>query len=162
MALGISVWAVWWTGAVARRRDRLEIRGVAVAIYPEIEMLEVTTQDVRDRVALIIKRDGLLVGQSVAAGLQVATHIQAPPMLDRNTDKLFILGDVAGPSCLQLVRLIRQYNDAVENIVSCVPAMSAGQWIEAVGHLEDHLGLLDKVIKKCEREVRPIHDAIKG
>jgi hypothetical protein len=51
VALAISVWAVWWTGAVARRRDRLEIRGIAVAVYPEIEMLKISTQNVRHGVA---------------------------------------------------------------------------------------------------------------
>jgi hypothetical protein len=83
-------------------------------------------------------------------------------MLERNTDKLFILGDVAGPSCVHLVSLILQYNDAAENIVSHVVAMNAEQWPEAVSHLEEHLALLDKVIEKCEPEVRPIHDAVHG
>jgi hypothetical protein len=30
------------------------------------------------------------------------------------------------------------------------------------GQLEGHLALLDKVIAKCEHEVQPIHDAVKG
>jgi len=109
-----------------------------------------------------MKQDSTLFGQSVMASLQLTAHIQVPPMLERNIDKLFILGDVAGPNCVHLVRLILQYNDAANNIISHIAAMNAEQWPEAVRHLEEHLALLDKVIEKCEHEVRPIHDAVKG
>ena len=162
VALCISAWAVWWTGAAARRRDRLEIRGIAVAVFPEIEMLKVSVQNVRVGIGSLKQQYGTLVGQSVAASLQLAACIQIPPMIERNIDKLFILGDVAGPSCLHLVRLILQYNATVENIVSHVATLNAAQWVEATEHLNSHLSLLDKVIEKCEHEVKPIHDAIEG
>jgi hypothetical protein len=61
VALFISGLAVWRTEGVARRRNRLELRGVAVAIYPEIEMLIISTQNVRDGMTLAKKRDGHLV-----------------------------------------------------------------------------------------------------
>lgn len=53
VALGLSGWAVWWTSAAARRRDRLELRGLAVAVYPEIRMLKASTQQVREGIAEI-------------------------------------------------------------------------------------------------------------
>jgi hypothetical protein len=162
VALVISVWAVLWTSAATRRRERLELRGVAVAIYPEIAMLKVTTQNVRLGIAALRERYGNLIGQSVAASLELTTIIQVPPMLERNIDRLFILGDVAGPSCLHLVRFIMQYNATAERIIAHVATLNAEQWLEAVGHIEQHLGLLDKVIEKCEREVKPIHDSVKG
>lgn len=162
IALGISVWAVLWTGAAARRRDRLELRGVAVAIYPEIEMLKATTRGVRDGIKHLQERYANLVGQSVAASLELTAYIQMPPMLERNIDKLFILGDVAGPSCLHLVRLILQYNAFIERVVARIAILNAEQWVEAASHIEKHLTLLDKVIEKCEHEVRPIHDSVKG
>jgi hypothetical protein len=162
VALCISVWAVWWTGAVARRRDRLELRGLAVAVYPDIVMLKTSIQNVRDGLAFLKKRDRGLVGQSVAASLQLTAYIQVPPMIERNIDKLFILGDIAGPSCLHLARLLQQYNALSERIAARVVVLSAEQWVEAADHLEEHLALLDKVVEKCEHEVRPIHDAIKG
>jgi hypothetical protein len=120
-------------------------------------MLKPSVQNVRDGIALLKERYGTLVGQSVAASLQLTAHIQTPPMMDRNIDKLFILGDVAWPSCLHLVRLLLQYNATVENIVSHVATLRSN---EAAGHLEDHLTPLDKVIEKCEQEVQPIHDSI--
>ncbi len=162
VALCISVWAVWWAGAGARRRERQEIRALAVAVYPEIEMLKASTQNVRTRIAEIKNRYSNLMGQSVAATLQLSTHIQMPPMIERNIDKLFILGDIAGPSCVHLVRLLIKYNDTVEQIVARVTHLNAEQWITAVGHLEEHLALLDKVIDKCEHEVRSIHNRILG
>jgi hypothetical protein len=162
VALAISAWAVWWTGAAARRRDRLELRGLAVAIYPEILMLKASTHQVRDGIAEMKTRYGTLVGQSVAASLQLTASIPIPPMMERNIDKLFLLGDLAGPSCLHLIRFLLQYNATVEGIVSRVATLNAEQWIEAVGHLEKHLTLFDDVIDKCEHEVRPIHDSIKG
>ena len=162
VALCISVWAVWWQGADARRRNRLELRALAVAIYPEIEMLKVSIQGVRKEIISIKARYGNFVGQSVAGTLQVAAYIPTPPMIERNIDKLFILGDVAGPSCVHLVRLLLQYSDTVQMISQHIVMMNADQWTEAIDQLEQHLALLDSVIGKCEHEIRPIHDSIKG
>ena len=82
-------------------------------------------------------------------------------MLERNIDKLFLLGEIAGPSCLQLVRLLFQYNSTVQAIASATMMMSALQRGEALGHITQHLALIDQVIAKCEHEVRPIHDSVK-
>jgi hypothetical protein len=108
------------------------------------------------------ERDGNLFGQQVAASLQLTATIPVPPMMERNIDKLFILGDVAGPSCVHLVRLLFQYNATIESVAVRMGALNPEQWIEAVSHLEQHLTLLDQVIQKCEHEVRPIHDAVSG
>lgn len=162
VALAISVWAVWWASSAARRRDRLELRGIAVAIYPEIQMLKERTAKVREGVAESKKRYATLVGQNVAATLQMVTNIPIPPMIDRNTDRLFLLGDVAGPSCIHLVRFLVQYNDFAGQLVSHIVTLNAEQWQVAIGQLDDHLGLLDGIVDKCEAEVRPLHDSVKG
>ncbi len=160
VALWISAWAVWRTTAIERRRDRLERQAIAVAVYPEIEMLKSSTQGVRKGIARIVECDRQLVGQSVGDSLLRAAFIQVPPMLERNTDKLYILGEKAGPICLQLVRFIPQYNGIVEALVTRVMMMNAEQWREAVGHLEEQLTLLDQIADKCEHEVRPLHDSV--
>lgn len=162
VALAISVWAVWWTNASTRRRDRLELRGLAVAIYPEIQMLKVRTASVRKSIADSKKHYGTLVGQNVAAGLHMATSIAVPPMIDRNTDRLFLLGDTAGPSCVHLVRLLMQYGDFLEGFMQYVMTLNAEQWHSAIDQLNEHLALLDGVVDKCEAEVRPIHDSVMG
>jgi hypothetical protein len=140
----------------------LERRGLAVAVYPEIVKLKITAQNVRYNLGVLKTRDGGLVGQSVAASLQSTAYIQIPPMMERNIDKLFILGDLAAPTCLDVVRLLLQHDALVEGIAAHVATLNAEQWVEAVDRLGEHLTLLDKVIEKCEHEVRPIHDAIKG
>ncbi|WP_316168410.1 MULTISPECIES: hypothetical protein [unclassified Bradyrhizobium] len=161
-ALAISCWAVLWTSASSRRRDRLELRGLAVAVFPEIMMLKASIPEIRKDLADIPRRYKGLVGQSIAAELQMRTSIPLPPMMERNVDKLFLLGEVAGPSCLHLVRLIMQYNSTIDGIAAHVAVMNAEQWVEAVRQIDDHLKLLDGVVAKCENEVKPIHDAIKG
>jgi len=158
VALGLGVWSVHASGAAQRRRDRLELRGLAVAIYPELCMLPAIVQNARDGLARLRTHDG---DQSFPASVQLTAPIQMPPMLERYIDKLFLLGDIAGPSCLHLVRLIMQYNSTVQNIASATLMMSGVQRQEALGHIAEHLSLIDQVIAKCEHEVRPIHDSVK-
>jgi hypothetical protein len=162
VALGISVYAVRANGADERKRARLELRGIVVAIYPELGMLEVTARSVRNRLDTIKEQFKGQVGQSIAATVQMNTVIAVPPMLDRYTDKLFLLGDIAGPSCVHLVRMILQYNSVADSMASRVAVLNADEWPEAIGHIEKHLGLLDKIIAKCKQEVQPLHDAIDG
>ena len=160
IALGISVYAVRANGADERKRARLELRGIVVAIYPEIGMLEVTSRSVRERLNTVQAHYKGQVGQAVAATVQMSTIISVPPMLDRYTEKLFLLGDVAGPSCVHLVRMVLQYNAVADAMASRIVAMNADEWPEAIGHIEKHLDLLDKIVAKCQQELRPLHDAI--
>ena len=125
-------------------------------------MLEVSTQTVRNRIAEIKKQSRGQVGRGVAANLSINSLIPLPPMMERNIDKLFILGKLAGPSCVHLVRLLSQYNATVERTTSYIVTLNAEQWAEAADGLEEHQAPLDKAIEKCKREVQPIHDAIKA
>ena len=103
-----------------------------------------------------------MVGQSIGATLQVSAYVAIPPMIERNIDRLYILGDVAGPTCIHLVRNIIQYNFTVERLVQRVLNLNANQWTIAVQEIFNHLDLLDKVIDKSDHEVRPIHDKVSG
>jgi hypothetical protein len=158
IALGLGVWSVRASGAAQRRRDLLELRGLAVAIYPELCMLPTIVQNVRDGLSRLRTHDG---DQSFPASVQLTALIQIPPMLDRYIDKLYLLGEIAGPSCLHLVRLIMQYNSTVQNIAAATLMMNGPQRQEALHHISEHLSLIDQVIAKCEHEVRPIHDSVK-
>jgi len=162
VALGISVWAIWRVGAAERRRDQLQARGIAVAIYPELLKLQVTVGYVKKGLQQQKALAGNLVGQSVAASIQELAQIPMPPMIDRNIDRLFMLGGVAGPSCLQLVGSLLQYNTLVEEFAARMMSMNAEQWTSRVPYLEENISLVSKAIEKCEREVWPIHNAIKG
>jgi hypothetical protein len=158
VALGLGVWSVRAASASQRRRDRLELRGLAVAIYPELCMLPTIIQNVRDGLSRLPIQDG---DQSFPANVHLTAPIELTPMLERNIDKLFLLGEIAGPSCLQLVRLIMQYNSTAQAIASASIVMNAAQKREALSKIADHLSLLDKVVTKCEHEVRPVHESIK-
>ena len=83
-------------------------------------------------------------------------------MIERNIDRLYILGDVAGPTCIHLARLIIQYNVTVEMLVQRVLHLNADQWTGAVQQIFEHLDLLDKVVDKADHEVRPINDRVSG
>jgi len=156
IALGISVWSVVWTGSITRRRNRLEIRGLASAIYPEMDTLKKETRRVRDVIVQIHKQDSHLVGSAIAGGLQIFAHISFPPMLERNIDKLFILGDDAGVCCLQLVRLIFEHQAKVADIASRIVTMNQGQWPAVVDDLQKQLDLLDKSIEACTYKIQKL------
>lgn len=158
VALGISVWAGLRAGAVERRRDRLQASGIVVAIYPELLKLKIVIQTTRDSLLGLKANVHHLVGQSVAANLLEVGHIELPPMLDRNIDRLFLLGKSAGPFCLQLVNVLYQYDHLLRDIGSSVVIMNAQQWPEAIHHLDQHLDLIDAVVDKCESELRSAHE----
>ena len=149
--------------AAMSARDRLHAQGIAVAIYPELLKLPTVCESTReylDQVTAQLAENQ--PGQFVAGNLQLSASIMMPPMLGRNIDLLFMLGETAGPACLQLVGLMLQYDALLQDITARMMMLSAGQWAEGVRHLQEHLFLLDTVVAKCEREVRPIHDAISG
>jgi len=160
-ALGISVWAALRVGAAERRRYRVQTLSIAVAIYPEILKLEVILKDTSERLGNIVSAHaGKLVGQSVGALIH-SQQIAIPPMLERNVDRLFMLGEEAGPSCLELVNVLLQYNEFVEAIAGRSMMMDANQWAEGVHELQEHLRSLEGVLAKCERDVGPLHGTIK-
>jgi hypothetical protein len=161
VALYISVWAVLRAGAAERQRDRLQAFGIAVAIYPEILQLEVTLNNTRDHFDLLVEaHSGKLVGQSIAATI-CNGQISIPPMLDRNVDRLFMLGERAGPSCLHVVNVLIEYNALVAGIAARAVMLNAQEWEDEIDCLRQKLRLLDGAISKCKHEVAPLHRAPK-
>ncbi len=61
-----------------------------------------------------------------------------------------------------MINVIWQHNELADQLASRVVMMNAEQWPEAIGHLEQHLNLLEDVVVKCRHEVGPIHDTVKG
>ena len=148
---------------VAKQKDLLQAHGIAVAIYPEILKLKLIVEDARKQLTQLNEKFlGRQPGQTIAAHVGQVMTIQIPPMLDRNIDRLFMLGDLAGPTCVQLVNVLLQYDTLVQNVTSRMMMLNADQWPEAVKQLQEHLTLLEGVVAKCKHEVRLIHDAIKG
>ena len=161
VALFISVWGVWRTGSVERRRDKLEALGIAVAIYPEIEKLQVSLDDRRQRLQRIRETAANLAGQSVGAQI-TSTRIEIPLMLERNFDRLFLLGPRAGPICLQTVNVLSQYNSFVDAVAQRTMMLGPKEFAQGLDQLDQHLTFLSDVLIKCESAVKPMHDAIKS
>ena len=161
VALGISVWAVLHANAAEKRRDKLKARGIAVAIFPELLKLDDTIENARSTLERLKSNPRVLVGQAIAATV-AGGQIAIPPMVDRNVDGLYLLGEPAGPSCLQLISILLQYNALVIDVASRMMVMNADQWKEGIEHLESHLTLVAAVVAKCQSAVRPIHDAVRG
>lgn len=149
--------------AAMTARDRLQAQGIAVAIYPELLKLPVVFENTRKYLDQVIDQlAGKQPGQFVAGNLQIPASIMMPPMLGRNIDLLFMLGETAGPASLQLVGLMLQYEALLQDITTRMMMLNADQWAEGIRHLQAHLTLLGGVVAKCEHEVRPIHEAISG
>ena len=149
--------------AATRARDCLQAHGIAVAIYSELLKLPGVIETTRKHLDQIIDQlSGKQPGQFVAGNLQISGSIPMPPMLGRNIDLLFILGEIAGPACLQLVGLMLQYEALLQDITTRMLILNADQWAESIRHLQVHLTSLATVVVKCEHEVKPLHDAIGG
>jgi hypothetical protein len=159
VALGISVWATRQATASERKKDRLKVRSIAVAIYPELLKLSVVIENIKGGIERLRENNRVLI-QSAAANLMYC-ELSLPPMIERNVDNLFLLGEPAGATCLQLIGLISQYNELVEAISNRMMLLDAEQWKEAMDHLKNHLALLTDVVAKSQVALRPLHGLVK-
>jgi len=144
--------------AAAARKDRLQARGIAVAIYSDILELEIITETRRTHVNEITRSfSRRLPGQNIAALLQEVGPIDMPQMLNNNIGLLFMLGEPAGPACLQLVSLVFQYDALVRDITSRIVTRHKDEWAATdIQHLEEHVTSLEEVVTKCKNAVQPI------
>jgi hypothetical protein len=144
--------------AAAARKDRLQARGVAVAIYSDILELKIIIEKSRTHINEITRSlSEELPGQNIAALVQEVGSIEMPRMLNSNIDLLFMLSEPAGPACLQLVSLLFQYDALVRDITSRIVTRNADEWAEKdIRHLEEHLTSLEEAVTKCKNEVHEI------
>lgn len=159
-ALFISVWASIRVSRAETRRTRVRARSIALVILPDLMKLPIQCETAAKRLDELRERMKRQAGQFVAAGLQLAGSVSVPAMLEHHFDRLFVLGEPAGHSCVQLVYLLKQYDDILHDISTSI--VSKMDWTEAVDQLKPHLSLITASAEKCVREVTPIHDAIKG
>ena len=100
---------------------------------------------------------GTMVLQS--AELIRAIHIQIPPLLGRSIDHLYLLDD-AGPTLLQLVSVILQYNDLVDTLTRYITKQTTSfaptrtEWEGLSGHLTT----IGQLLHEAEQKVAAIHD----
>jgi hypothetical protein len=157
VALFIAVWGTLRADKAAKRRDRLQARCIATAIYPDILSIEVGLGRVRGMLKQLVSISATMVGQHYMADLNVA-QIEIPPLLTRNVDNLYLLGEQAGPTCLQLVSVILQYNDLVQSAAAQLADKAKGEWTDLLHALEGHLTAIETLLGQAQKEIGPVHD----
>lgn len=115
--------------ADTNRKERLEARSIAVAIYPELRELKNTIDNTIENLTEDKEKRAKFPGQAIAAGLQLTAHLSLPPMLERNIDKLYLLGDPSGFTVLQLVQDILEFNVFIESAAAQIAVLGAFEWL---------------------------------
>ena len=143
--------------AAAARKDRLQARSIALAIYPELELLRV----LRERTGNIITNNIPAVkGTNTAAITEVMTdaRIRIPPFLYRNIDNIFII-EPAGGTILQLISFIMRLNDMLETLAHNIATGVVD--FDPPTHQQDLVGVLQLIstsLQMAITEIAPIHD----
>jgi len=161
VAAAVGAWAAYRVGnaqmTAAEQRDRLQGRCLAVAIYPELLELEVVHKRAigmfADKVPKV-RRELWPAAETVALIRDV--QIDIPPVLFRTLDQLYLVGE-AGPTLLQLISVLLQYNKLVETLpqrdLRDVHALALHEQI-----LSGQLSVIGRDIAKAKRLLAHIHD----
>jgi hypothetical protein len=108
--------------AAATKKDRLQAQCIAVGVYPELLGVQVAHEEAVRTVNEVwsrVRTEGPpLTPPQVVTRIRNAL-IPIPPLLNRSIENLYLLGD-AGPSLLQLVSVVLQYDDLVDTIAANV------------------------------------------
>ena len=100
----------------AAEKDRLQAQSIAVAIFPGLINMQVD----HERASTIIRDEFpkiMSAPNPINRFIELAPslRISIPPLLDRNLDRLYLLGG-AGHELLQLVSFTLEYNDMVNTL----------------------------------------------
>jgi hypothetical protein len=140
-------------------RDRLRTHGIAVGIYPELTL---SIRGDYEKAQGVIDdwskpKPGGITTTAIAARIRDA-RISVPPLLDRFTGDLHLLGD-AGPSVLQLVSFIWQYDSLIDDGALNVERQAKiFNPISLAGALSPHLKNIGERLDEAEQKVAVIHD----
>jgi hypothetical protein len=134
------------------RKDRLQARCIAVGIAPELGALRVAHESsVRmiDAVADLDQSTSMMAHKFLSDGC-----IEIPPILARNIDHLYLLGEPAGPTILQLVSVTLQYNHMLETLAQRLKEHP--HFIDPPKHKNDcsgHLKMIEELIDMADNEI---------
>jgi hypothetical protein len=143
--------------AAAKQRDRVQARCIAVGISPELLQLEVTLQKARQAINRLSTSPSRTQKQIIAY-MQDA-KIAVPPISDKLTNQLYMLGEPAGPTLLQLISVIYQYNYVIDRISEQIEQNES--YFNPARHQHDlggHLTAIGKLIPMAKRETATLHD----
>jgi hypothetical protein len=142
--------------AAAIQRDRVQARCIAVGISPELLQLKVTHQGAREAINLLPTLPSRTPRQ-IIADMQDA-KIAVPPISDRLTNQLYMLGEPAGPTMLQLISVIHQYNYLIDRITEQIEQNPA--YFNPARHqdLGGQLTAIGELIPMAQRETATLRD----
>jgi hypothetical protein len=137
---------------------RLQATGVAVAVDLGLLTLESDIQRARDGLMRLKtdERTSPLPGQAIMNNVQAIGKIASPPILERNVDSLFMLGNEAGSLCLSLIHMLYQHDMLVDDSINRVGSMNHDGWPKVVDELSLSLRRLRDQVVECKRAVQPI------
>ena len=147
--------------AAMARKDRLQARGIVVAVSPELLQVQVS----HDRALNIMRQVWPTVrGNTTVAIVQGirSAKIEIPPLLARNVDNFFLV-EPGGASLQQVVSFTLQYNGLIETL-----AEQSAQYVDNFdpeAHREALSGNLEAIriaVTDAIREIGPIHDEATG
>jgi hypothetical protein len=143
--------------AALRRRDRLQARGLAVAVYPELLEIQVAVDRTRN---ILAKNFPAVAGGIKLSILQVieSAKIDLPPMLARNADNFFVV-EPGAASLIQVVSFTLQYDSLVDTPKKQIDEDPSK--FDPAGHQRDlsgHLSAISNAVSDAQSEIAPLHD----
>jgi hypothetical protein len=141
--------------AANAKSDRLRAYSIAVGIFPELVSIRGAHEKARDVINGEWPKVVTLGTASIAGRIREA-RIPVPPLLDRFTGDLHLLGD-AGHSLLQLVSIILQYDGLIEgsalNVERQVDPFNLSSLARSLGN---HLETIDERLDEAEHKVAAV------
>ena len=135
-------------------RDRLRAHSIAVGIYPEL----VSIRGDHEKARHVIDDVWPTISHYSATAIAADARISIPPLLDRFTGDLHLLGD-GGHSLLQLISIILQYDslidDVAQNIERQVNVLDPTRLAKA---LSQHLKIIGERLDEAQQKVAVIRD----
>ena len=165
VGIGVAFTAIWATLKIAREQRRmateerrLRARNLALAGYPELLELEAKVIGIRNFWKEIAPSH---LAENQFEKLKRGT-IKVPPFLSSSLDQLYVLDEQVSTIISQLVsaarifdRMVEQY---VEDLNSGAPFVANQD--EMLPLLDNHLDVLETLVKEAEEAIGPSHDAI--
>jgi hypothetical protein len=142
--------------AAAARKDRLQARCIAVGIAPKLDALRIArgnSSRMIDAVAELDQSTSMIAHKFVSDAC-----IKIPPILARNIDHLYLLGEPTGPTILQLVFVILQYNHMLQSLAQRLKEHP--HFIDPPKHKKDcsgHLKMIGELIDAADSEIEGLH-----
>jgi hypothetical protein len=147
VALFIAVWGTLRADRSARRQAHLRARGIATAILPDIA--EMASDFSTARIPLMT---AALSGPDAAIAAFHAARVEIPPLLMRNVDNLYLLGEPAGPTCLRLVSTMQKYNNALRSYAALGDDRQA-IWSIIMGSIDKQTKTIEPLLAQAQQHV---------